>query len=171
MNTLTILVSPTFWKDTNWTDSESKSASFPDLHENLTSIFCLNSVFSRRFMKWSATIIVAFLFFNPHELTKIVLQKFYKILLHQIALFGLANWTKKVFPVFPRNTIPGETKGSPLPIFFGTARHFSGIFSPKGGNFFPFDFFAVLRQNGSWKIPKGPPPFSFFRHCEIFFRK
>ena len=108
-------------------------------------------------------------FFNLHELAKIVLEifwkfwKFYKILLHQIALFGLANWTKKVFPVFPR-TIPGETKGSPLPIFFGTARLFSGNFFPKGS---PFNFFAVLRQNGCWKNPKGPP-FSFFRHCEIF---
>ena len=32
------------------------------------------SIFSWRFMKWNATIIVLFFFFNPHELTKIVLQ-------------------------------------------------------------------------------------------------
>ena len=52
-------------------------------------------------------------------------QNFYKILLHQIALFGLANWTIKVFPVFPRN-IPyrARPKGPPF-IFFGTARLFS----------------------------------------------
>ena len=63
-------------------------------------------------------------FFNPHELTKIVLQKLYKILLHQIALFGLANWTRKVFPVFPRNIpYPARPKGPPSN-FFGTARHF-----------------------------------------------
>ena len=55
-------------------------------------ILRIPEVFSRRFMKWNATIIVAFrFFFNPHELTKIVLQKFFKILLQQIALFGLAN--------------------------------------------------------------------------------
>ena len=40
---------------------------------------------SRRFMKWNATIIVAFLFFNSHELTKIVLKsstKYYCTKLH-----------------------------------------------------------------------------------------
>ena len=113
-------------------------------------------------MKWNATIIVT-LFFCPHELTKIVLQKFYKILLHQIALFGLANWTKKVFPVFPRN-IPYRAR-------------------PKAP---PFNFFSALRDFFS-KIPQrvplmfcdrmgveksqSVPPFQFFRHCEIFSRK
>ena len=38
------------------------------------SILMNSMIFSRRFMKWNATIIVAF--FNPHELTKIVLQNF-----------------------------------------------------------------------------------------------
>ena len=33
----------------------------------------------------------------------------------------------------------------------------------------PFNFFGVLRQNGSWKIPE-IPLFSFFRHCETFFQ-
>ena len=80
-------------------------------------------------------------------MTKLVLQTFYKILLHQIAPFGLANWTKKVFPVFPRN-IPYRAR-------------------PNGP---PFSFFAVLRQNGCWKPPKGPP-FQFFWHCETFFQK
>ena len=118
-------------------------------------------------MKWNATIIVT-LFFYPHELTKIVLQKFYKILLHQIALFGLANRTKKVFPVFPRN-IPYRARPKTPPFhFFGTARlFFRKKNSPKGP---PCIFFDVLRQNGCWKIPKGPP-FQFFWHCEIFSRK
>ena len=136
-------------------------------------------------MKWNATIIVAF-FFNPHELTKIVLQKFYKILLHQIALFGLANWTKKVFPVFPRNIpYPARPKGPPS-IYFGTARLFSGKFFPQrvppsifllfcdrmdvgkslsvffGRDFFPkikispLQFFDVLRQK-CWQFRKCPP--------------
>ena len=53
-------------------------------------------------MKWNATLIIV-AFFNPHEQNKIVSTNFYKILLHQIALFGLANWTKKVF-LFSRVT-------------------------------------------------------------------
>ena len=116
-------------------------------------------------MKLNATIIVAFLFFNPHELTKKVLQKFYKILLHQIALFGLANWTKKVF-LFSRVTYHTRREQRvPLPIFFGTAILFPEFFSPKGP---PFNFFAVSRQNGCWKIPKGPP-FQFFFGTVRFF--
>ena len=54
-------------------------------------------VFSRRFMKWNTTTRVT-LFFNPHELAKIVLQNFYKILWCQIEPIGLANWIKTVFP-------------------------------------------------------------------------
>ena len=118
------------------------------------------TLFSRRFMKWNATIIVTLFSFYPHELTKIVLQKFYKILLHQNALFGLANWTKKVFPVFPRN-IPYRVrpKTPPFHFFFGTARLFrKKIFFPEGS---PLYFFDVLRQNGCWKTTKGPP-FQFF---------
>ena len=46
-------------------------------------------VFSRRFMKWTATITMTF--FNAHELAKIVLHKFYEILWCQIVPFGIAN--------------------------------------------------------------------------------
>ena len=42
-------------------------------------------------------------FFNPYELTKIVLQKFYQFLWRQIEPFGIANSIKKVFPFFPGN--------------------------------------------------------------------
>ena len=117
-------------------------------------------------MKWNATIIVT-LFFYPHELIKIVLQKFYKILLHQNALFGLANWTKKVFPVFPRN-IPYRARPKTPPFHF--FRHCETFFSkknfsPKGP---PCIFFDVLRQNVCWKIPKGPP-FQFFFGIVRFF--
>ena len=67
-------------------------------------------------------------FLRPPELTKIVLQKFYKMLLHQIAPFGLANWTRKVFPVFPRN-IPyrAKPKGPPFSFF----RHCETFFPKK----------------------------------------
>ena len=60
-----------------------KSERFLEFH--ITSVYI--SIFSRRFMKWNATIIVTFL--NPHELTKIVLQsstKFYGPKLNHLAL-------------------------------------------------------------------------------------
>ena len=142
----------------------------------------ISPIFSRRFMKWNATIIVAFLFFsrrfmkwnatnlvafrfffNPHELTKIALQKFYKILLHQIALFGLANWTRKVFPVFPRNIpYPARPKG-PFQFFFGTAR----LFFRK---ILPLQFFCCFATEWMLENPKGSP-FQFFSALWIFFRK
>ena len=42
---------------------------------------------------------------------------------------------------------------------------FEKKYSPKGP---PSIVFGVFRQNGCWKVPKGPP-FQFFRHCETFF--
>ena len=110
-------------------------------------------------------------FFYPHELTKIVLQKFYKILLHQNALFGLANWTEMVLPVFPR-IIPNRARPKSPPFqFFSALRDiffsefFFRIFFPKGS---PLHFFDVLRQNGCWKTSKGPP-FQFFSALWDFF--
>ena len=55
----------------------------------------------------------------------------------------------------------------PFNFFWHCEIFFSEKFFPKGS---PFKFFAVLRQKGCWKIPKGPP-FSFFWHSNIFFRK
>ena len=129
-------------------------------------------IFSRRFMKWNATIIVTF-FFYPHELTKIVLQKFYKILLHQNALFGLANWTKMVLPVFPRN-IPNRARPKSPPfqffsalrdIFFGI--FFSKFFSPKG----PPAFFWCFATEWMLKNLKGSPLSVFFGIVRFFSRK
>ena len=103
-------------------------------------------------MKWNATIIVT-LFFNPHELTKIVLQKFYKDLWSQIASFGLAIWTIKVFPLFTRN-IPfrERLKRSPPYSFF---RHCETFFpkkiSPKG----PPSIFWCFATEGMLKNFKG----------------
>ena len=123
-------------------------------------------------MKWNATIIVTLFFFYPHELTKIVLQKFYKILLHQNALFGLANWTKKVFPVFPRN-IPYRARPKTLSFFSALRDIFFGIFF--FGIFFPQSvppaFFWCFATEWMLKNPKGSPLSVFFRHCEIFSRK
>ena len=122
-------------------------------------------IFSRRVMKWNATNIVT-LFFYPHELTKIVLQKFYKILLHQNALFGLANWTKKVFLVFPRN-IPYRARPKTPPfIFFGTAR----LFSKKIPQMVPPAFFWCFATEWMLKNPKGSP-FQFFSALWDFFPK
>ena len=114
--------------------------------------------FSRRFMKWNATIIVTLsFFFNPLELTKIVLQNI-------IVPFGLTNWTKNVSPVFERN-VPyrARPKRPPFQFFSALRDFFSENFSPK----VPLQFFDVLRQNGCWKTPKGPP-FQFFRIVRLF---
>ena len=119
-------------------------------------------------MKWNATIIVT-LFFYPHELTKIVLQKFYKILLHQNALFGLANWTKKVFPVFPRN-IPYRARPKTPPFHF--FRHCETFFSKK--KFFPKGspcIFLMFCDRMDVEKSQRVPPFSFFSALWDFFPK
>ena len=125
------------------------------------------SCYSLALMKWNATIIVTFqsaLHEVIHELTKIVLQKFfYEVLWCQIEPFRLANWTKKVLPVFPRNMqYRARLKGPPFS--FLALWDFFRSFFLEG---FPLHFFDAWRQKGCWKIPKGPP-FQFFRHCETF---
>ena len=54
----------------------------------------------------------------------------------------------------------------PLSTFRLCETFFEKKFSPKGP---PFNVLEFFRQNGCWKIPKGPP-FQFFRHCETFFQ-
>ena len=122
--------------------------------------------FSRRFMKWNATIIVT-LFFNPHELAKIVLRSYTKF-------YGVkgATWpselNQKAFSFFSRNIqYRKRLKGPPIQFFSALRDCFSKKKFPKGP---PLISFRVLRQNGCWKIPKGPP-FHFFRHCGTIFRK
>ena len=79
-------------------------------------------------------------FFNPHELTKIVLQSSRKFFWSQIESFGLANRTKKVFPVFPCYTVPGETQVSlPHFNFFGIETFFEEKYFLKGH---PFNVFG-----------------------------
>ena len=117
-------------------------------------------------MKWNATIIMTLFFFYPHELTKIVLQKFYKILLHQNALFGLANWTKKVFPVFPRNK-PYRARPKTPPFHF--FRHCETFFRKK--NFpqrIPPAFFWCFATEWMLKNPKGSPLSDFFGIVRFF---
>ena len=80
---------------------------------------------------------------KKNRLTKIVLQKFYKILWSQVASFGLANWTKKVFPLFPRNIPYRERLKSPLSVFFGIVRFFRKFFFHQ--IFFTVQFFDVLQ--------------------------
>ena len=109
-------------------------------------------------------------FSRPHELTKIVLQKFYKIILHQIAPFGLANWTKKVFPVFPRN-IPyrARPKGPPFQFYSALWDFFSGkkIFSPKG----PPSIFLLFCDRMDVGKSQRVPLSVYFWYCETFFPK
>ena len=65
-------------------------------------------------------------------------SKFDKLLWSQIESFGLANRTKKVFPLFPRNKpLRERLKGPPFQFFFGIVRLFSRKNPPKG----PFSIF------------------------------
>ena len=90
------------------------------------------------------------------------------MILHQIALFGLANWTKKVFPVFPRN-IPyrARPKGPPFYFFRHCETFFWNKIFPKGS---PFNFFCCFASEWMLENPKGSV-LSVFRHCETFFPK
>ena len=101
-------------------------------------------------------------FFNPHELTKIVLKSSTKY----YCTIWPSELNQKCFSCFPaQHTIPGETKGSPFNFFRHCETFRNNCFPPKGPLFI---FFAVLRQNGCWKIPKGPP-FQFFGIVRLFF--
>ena len=100
-------------------------------------------------MKWNATIVVT-LFFNPHELTKMVLKKFYELLWCQTETFGLTSWTKTVFYVFPRNIQYKERlKGPPFQIFLALRLFLKKI--PKGS---PFNFLMFCgRMDVQWMSP------------------
>ena len=78
-----------------------------------------------------------------------------------------------VLPVFPRN-IPNRARPKSPPfqffsalrdIFFGI--FFSKFFFPKG----PPCIFLMFCDRMDVEKPQRVPPFSFFRHCEIFFPK
>ena len=96
-------------------------------------------IFSRRFMKWNATIIVTL--FSIHTNWP---KQFYGILMSQIESFGLANWIKKVFSLFlPRNIQYRERLKGPLPVFF---RHCETFFE-KNPQRVPLQFFMYC-SNG-----------------------
>ena len=59
-----------------------------------------------------------------------------------------------------------DNRVPPLSFFRHCATFFSKFFFVSKGS--PLQFFAVLRQNGCWKIPKGPP-FQFFSALWDFF--
>ena len=69
-----------------------------------------------------------------------------------------------VFPLFPRKIPYRERLKSPFSFF----RQCETFFEKKFPQKVPLQFFDVLRQNGCWKMPKGPP-FSFFGIVRFFF--
>ena len=112
----------------------------------------IQPLFSRRFMKWSATIIGTF--FQSTRTDQNSSWEFYKISWCQIEPFGLGNWTKKVFPFFSATYNTGRDQKVPPFSFF---RHCATFFRKK--SFFPKgtpSIFDVLRQ---WRFenPKGSP--------------
>ena len=74
---------------------------------------------------------------------------------------------QKGFSCFPAyHTIPGETKGSPFQFFSALRDFFSGkFFSSKGP---PPSIFLLFCDRMDVGKSQRVPPFSFFRHCEIF---
>ena len=121
--------------------------------------------FSRRFMKWNATIIVTL--FLSTRTDQNSSWKFYKVLFHQIALFGLTNWTKKVFPVFRVTYHTGREQRVPPFIFFGTARlFFWKKISPNGAP----SIFCCFASEWMLENPKGSP-LQFFSALWDFFPK
>ena len=127
------------WRQMNYLAKFSQSGQF-FLNKGITlngTLFVKFWVFSRRFMKWNATIIVTF-----YSRKKTKKRKFYEILWSQIESFGLANWTKKVFSLFPRNIQYRERLKGPPFSFFGFVR----LFSQTNHQRLPLQFFDVLQQ-------------------------
>ena len=95
-------------------------------------------------------------------------QKFLKVLQNIIApncTIWSSELNQKGFSCFPAyHTIPGETKGSPLPIFFGTARLFFRKFFPQR---VPPSIFCCFATEWMLENPKGSP-LSVFFGTEIF---
>ena len=102
----------------------------------------------------------------------------------QIAPFGLANWTKMVLPVFPRNiSYRARPKSPPFHFFRHCETVFSKFFSSKGSSFQFFsalwDFFPKIKIFLSifscfateWMLKNlRGSPLSVFRHCETLAR-
>ena len=122
-------------------------------------------IFSRRFMKWNAIIIVTF--FQSTRTDQNSSWKFCKILWSQIESFGLANWTKKVFSVFPRNIPYRERLKGPSFSFFSALWDF---FFLKNSPKVPPSIFWCFATEWMLNNPKGWSPFSVFFGIETFFR-
>ena len=124
--------------------------------------------FSRRFMKWNATIIVTLFFLSTRTDQNSSTKVLQNIIASKCTIWS-SELNQKGFSCFSAwHTIPGETKDSPLSFFSGTARLF---FSKK--NFprrVPLHFLMFCDRMDVEKSQR-VPPFSFFRHCEIFSRK
>ena len=118
------------------------------------------SFFSRRFMKWNATIIVTRTFIQSKRTDQNSSTKLYEILWCQIEPFGLANWTKKVFPLFPHNIqYRARLKGPPFS-FLGIVRlFFSQILFSEGP---PSSFLMFCDRMDVEKSQRVPPLASQF---------
>ena len=99
-------------------------------------------------------------FFNPHELTKIVLQN---IIAPNCTIWS-SELNKKGFP-FSRVTYHTrrDQRVPPSNFFFGTATFFPEIFSPQG----PPSIFCCFATEWMLENPKGSP-FVFFGTVRLF---
>ena len=124
--------------------------------------------FSRRFMKWKATIIVTLFFLSTRTDQNSSTKVLQNIIASKCTIWS-SELNQKGFPVFPRN-IPYRARPKTPPFHF--FRHCDTFFSKK--NFSPKGppcIFLMFCDRMDVKESQRVPPFSFFRHCEIFFRK
>ena len=133
----------------------------------LLSYFFLLLVFSRRFMKWNATIIVAFLFFQSTRTDQNSSTKVLQNIIAPNCTIWSSELNQKGFSCFPRNIpYPARPKGPPSYFFSALQDFFPEKIFPKG----PLQFFCCFATEWMSENPKGSPLSVFFRH-EIFFRK
>ena len=140
-----------------------RTSGFPIWAKELLNLISRNfnfwPVFSRRFMKWNTTIIMTAIFFNPHELTKIVLKnstKYYCTKLHHLA----ERTEPKRFFLFSRVTYHTrrDQRVPPFNFFRHCETFFRKNFPPKGP---PFNFFLFFAASWSFTKPEGSSLFNF----------
>ena len=119
-------------------------------------------------MKWNATTLVTF--FQSTRTDQNSSTKFYEILKCQNGPLGPGNWTKKVFPVFPRNIQNRERLKSIFQFFFGIVSvFFENFLLPK-----VFSHPSILRRVATeWMLKnlKGKNSLQFSSALWDFFRK
>ena len=131
----------------------------------LLSYFFLLLVFSRRFMKWNATIIVAFLFFQSTRTDQNSSTKVLQNIIAPNCTIWSSELNQKGFSCFPRNIpYPARPKGPPSYFFSALQDFFPEKIFPKG----PPSIFLLFCDRMDVGKSQRVPPFSFFSARDFF---